>query len=446
MSYASESSRATGPNITLDANNQPEEAAWFDPAGERLTEMTAAPASGSLARPAARCHAIDWLRLIAILAVFLFHVAHIFDLAASANDLTHDPAPSVRNSESSVVLSGYAFFVYQWMMQLLFLLAGMTACYSLRSRGGSQYLRERVQRLLVPFLFGSLILIPWNGYVSALNHATFRGSFWNYFPTHFERTWEVLKTPQFHHSPIALYQASWHLWFLGFLLIFSFLALPLFLRGKTEERGPALTYLADLCERPWGLSVLGVPIMLIKLSLNAAFPLYLDWSDTLVFFVLFLYGWLFMTDIRFTQAIARQATGWLAAGCICFAGLLGTFDLGLLTQWLSRPEYTWGYSLYQILASVHTWAWVMAIMGFGLRSLNFRNAALDYANEAALPFYILHQPVILTVAFAVVQYRIGIGWKALIISVTALVITILLYEYAVRHTTVWRILFGMKPR
>jgi glucan biosynthesis protein C len=408
--------------------------------------MTAAPASGEMARRAARCYAIDWLRLIAILAVFLFHVAHIFDLAASANDLTHDPAPSVRNSEASVVLSGYAFFVYQWMMQLLFVLAGMTAWYSLRSRRGSRYLRERLERLLVPLLFGSLTLIPWNGYVSALNHATFRGSFWSYFPIHFERTWEALKIPQFHHSLIALYQTSWHLWFLGFLLIFSLLALPLFPRTETEQGSPTLIHLADLCEKPWGLSVLGMPIMLIKLPLNAAFPLYLDWSDTLVFFVLFVYGRLFMTDVRFTRAIARQTTGWLVVGCICFACLFGTYALGFLTQWLSRPEYTWSYSLYQILASVHTWAWVMAIMGFGLRWLNFRNAALDYANEAALPFYILHQPIILTIAFVVVQYRIGIGWKALIIGVTAFVITILLYEYAVRRTTVLRILFGMKPR
>jgi peptidoglycan/LPS O-acetylase OafA/YrhL len=408
--------------------------------------MTGPTRSGEMARPAARSYAIDWLRLIAILAVFLFHVAHIFDLAASANDLTHDPAPSVRNSEASVVLSGYAFFVYQWMMQLLFVLAGMAAWYSLRSRRGSLYLRERLERLLVPFVFGSLALTPWNGYVSALNHATFRGSFWSYFPIHFERTLEALKIPQFHHSLIALYQTSWHLWFLGFLLIFSLLALPLFLRAGSEPRSSILIHLADLCEKPWGLSVLGIPILLIKLSLNAAFPLYLDWSDTLVFFVLFLYGWLFMTDVRFTRAIARQATGWFAAACICFAGLLGTFELGLLTQWLSRPEYTLGYSLYQTLASIHTWAWLMAITGFGLRWLNFRNSALEYANEAALPFYILHQPVILTVAFVVVQQPIGIGWKALIISVAALIITILAYEFVVKRTMVTRILFGMKSR
>ena len=406
--------------------------------------MTVPAASSLRASPAARFYAIDWLRIIAVLAVFLFHVAHIFDQAASANDLTHDPSPSVRNSESSVVLSGYVFFVYHWMMQTLFLLAGMTAWYSLRTRRGGQYLRERLERLLVPFLFGSLTLIPWNGYVSALNHATFRGSFRSYYPIHFERTWEALKLPQFHHSLIALYQTSWHLWFLGFLLIFSLLALPLFLRARVQGQNPTLMGIASLCEKPWGLTALGLPIVLIRLSLNAAFPSYLDWSDTAVFFALYVFGWLFMTDVRLTRALANQATGWLIVGCICFAGLLGTYWMGFLTQWLSHPEYSWDYSLYQILAGIDTWAWVMAIVGFGLRLLNFHNAALDYANEAALPFYILHQPVILTIAFVVVRLNIGIGWKALVIAVTAFIITILIYEFAARRTKVLRILLGMK--
>jgi glucans biosynthesis protein C len=404
------------------------------------------PVASREASPATRFYAIDWLRIVAILAVFLFHVAHLFDLAASANDLTHDPMPSVRNNGSSVVLSGYVFFAYHWMMPLLFLLAGMTAWYSLRSRRSGQYLRERLERLLVPFLFAFLTLIPWNGYVSALNHGTFRGSFLSYYPVHFERTWKVLKMPQFHHGLIALYQASWHLWFLGYLLTFSLLALPLFLRIRVYGQSPALMRLASLCEKPWGLTVLGLPIALIRLSLDAAFPSYLDWSDTVVFFALYVYGWLFMTDVRFTRAIANQAAGWLVAGCLCFAGLLGTYSLGFLTQWLSHPEYSWDYSLYQILEGILTWSWVMAIAGFGLRSLNFCNAALDYANEAALPFYIVHQPVILTIAFFVVQRQIGIGWKALVIALTAFTITTLIYEFIVRRTMVVRVLLGMKAR
>ncbi len=147
--------------------------------------MTASAASGLKAGPAARFYAIDWLRIVALLAVFLFHVAHLFDLAASANDLTNDPTPGVRNSESSVVLSGYVFFAYHWMMPLLFLLAGMTACGSLRSRrvgkwdAGTSGAATGSFFLRVPDSDS-----PGTSYVSVLNHGTFRGSFLSYHPIH----------------------------------------------------------------------------------------------------------------------------------------------------------------------------------------------------------------------------------------------------------------------
>lgn len=407
-------------------------------------DVSASPESRVESPPTRRLYAIDWLRLGVILAVFLFHVSHIFDLASGANDLTHDPSPSVRNPDSSIALSVYVFFVYHWMMEVLFVLAGMTAWYSLRSRTSGQYVRERSRRLLVPFVFGSLTLIPWNGYISALNHASFSGSYWNYFPIHFERMWWALNIPRFHHGLIALYQTSWHLWFLAFLMIFALLALPLQLRAEAQPHRRTLIYLAELAEKQWGLAVLGLPIIAIKLSLNAAFPDYLDWSDTLVFFVLFICGSLFMADVRFTRAIARQANAWLIVGCISFVSLLGAHVLGFLKQWMSHPQYNWSYSGYQLLVGIDTWAWVLAITGSGLRLLNFRSRFLEYANEAALPFYILHQPFVLTIAFVVVQYHMAIGWKALMISIAAFVTTILVYELVVRRSRVLRILFGMK--
>src|SRR5687768_8556270 len=110
-----------------------------------------------------RLHAIDWLRVLTVLAVFFYHVAHIFDF---------DPEGSVRTSETSLGASVYVFFVHQWSMPLLFLLAGVSSWFSLRSRQTGAYLRERVQRLLVPLLFGTVVLIPWNGYMSALNRGT----------------------------------------------------------------------------------------------------------------------------------------------------------------------------------------------------------------------------------------------------------------------------------
>jgi glucan biosynthesis protein C len=387
------------------------------------------PRAESAPQVGGRLHAIDWLRVLSALAVFFAHVAHIFDF---------DLEGSVKNRETSLGASVYMFFVFQWLMPLFFLLAGVSTWFSLRSRSAKTYLHERVQRLLIPLLFGTLVLIPWNGYMSALNRGIFDGSYWSYLPVHVERTSEALMRPEVHHGLVALYHTSWHLWFLGYLLIFSALAL------LWTRRAPEVSGLAALCEWRFGLLTLGLPIALVKLALAAGFPAYLDWSDTLVFLTAFSYGWLFMTDDRFFRAVERQALSWLAVGSVCFAMILGTYAIGYLPEWIAHPAYTADYLLYQLLAALNTWAWLLAITGCGLRWLNFGNPALQYAGEAALPFYILHQVVVLSVAAAVVEWPAGVATKVIAIGSMAFGVTMLIYELLVRRIRLLRMLFGLK--
>ena len=191
--------------------------------------------------------------------------------------------------------------------------------------------------------------------------------------------------------------------------------------------------------------MLGAPIVVLRMALTARFPAYLDWSDTLVWFTIFLYGWLFLADPRFLKAVRAQAGTWLVAGCAGFGLLLATYLRGYLIDWLDQPAYTWDYLLFQILCGIHTWAWLLGIVGMALRRLNFTGRSLDYAGEAVLPFYILHYAVILTIGFFVVRWQIAIFWKFLEIATASFVVTGAIYELAVRRTPLLRTLFGMKP-
>lgn len=388
-------------------------------------------------QPVARLYAIDWLRVCVMGVVYLFHVLRVFDV---------DPTSSLKNAQTSTLASVYTFFVNQWQMPAFFLLAGVSTWFSLHSRTAMQYLQERVSRLLVPLVFGSLILVPWYAYLSGLNHGTFQGSWLAYLPLHFPRTWQLIKaTPEYHHSLAVLFATSWHLWFLGHLFVYSVLALPLLGRAAAGPRTRLVQRLAGLSTRPWGLAVLGAPILALRMTLNARFPAYLDWSDTLVWFTMFFLGWLFVTDPRFLSAVRAQAGIWLVVGCVGFGLLLAAYARGYLVNWIDRPAYTWDYLLFQILSGIHTWAWSLGITGMALRRLNFASRWLDYAGEAVLPFYILHYAVILTIGVLVVRWQTGIFWKFLVIATTSFAITVTLYELTVRRSPLLRALFGMKP-
>ena len=91
------------------------------------------------------------------------------------------------------------------------------------------------------------------------------------------------------------------------------------------------------------------------------------------------------------------------------------------------------------------WICVLAFFGLGMQYLTMRTTRLDYANEAVLPFYILHQTVILAVGYFVLQWAIPdvLEWAAVVVISFAAILV--MYEFLVRRFNVMRVLFGMKP-
>lgn len=67
-----------------------------------------------------------------------------------------------------------------------------------------------------------------------------------------------------------------------------------------------------------------------------------------------------------------------------------------------------------------------------------------YANEALMPFYLIHEPVIVAVGFVVVGWRVPILAKYLLTVAATFAITFALFQ-VVRRVRVTRFLFGMKP-
>src|SRR4051812_17126475 len=128
--------------------------------------MAPLPSTARTGQPVARLYAIDWLRVCVMGVVYLFHVLRVFDT---------DPTSTIKNAQTSVLASVYTFFANQWQMAAFFLLAGASTGFSLRSRTARHFLEERVKRLLVPLMFGSVVLVPWYSYLSAVNRGTFQG-------------------------------------------------------------------------------------------------------------------------------------------------------------------------------------------------------------------------------------------------------------------------------
>ena len=61
-----------------------------------------------------------------------------------------------------------------------------------------------------------------------------------------------------------------------------------------------------------------------------------------------------------------------------------------------------------------------------------------------MPFFVLHQPVIIVIAFFVVQWDASIEVKLPIVVLSSFAVAIGLHEFVVRRIRVLRPVFGMK--
>jgi glucan biosynthesis protein C len=382
--------------------------------------MTSMDIQNSTGTRPKRTHYIDWLRVLAVLLLVPYHTARIFDI--------WEPfyAKSAQVSEPlTYVLLGA---VNPWHMPLFFLLAGAATWFALGFRSSGEYVKERFRRLIIPFLFGLLVIIPPQSYLGALTYGNFDGSFLEYYPQFFQIG---------PGGGLEGYMGGFtpgHLWFILMLFPLSLIALPLlaYLRGEAGQR--LVARLATFFTRPGVIFLLALPLIptLALPDIGGKNPFY--------YLTLFVYGYVLMADPRFEEVLDRHKTSALALGL----GILVP-SLVVLASGADVPE--WLETIIVVcIRSFVTWFLLTAILGFGRRVLDFSNRVLAYASKAAYPFYILHQTVVVVIGYTVVQWNISVVLKFLVISVAATVTAILVYEVLIKRIDVVRVLFGMKPR
>ena len=372
-----------------------------------------------------RRYDLDWLRVLAILAVFIYHCALIF---------APDPF-SIKNSTTYQFIDDLGEFAGLWGMPLILLISGASAFYALGKVRPGKYLKGIVARLLVPLVVGIFTHIAFQVYLENLHKGTFSGSFFDFYPRYFDGMYAFGGN------------FAWmglHLWYLEALFIFSLLCLPLFLWLKISTNGRrALQGLGDFLAKPGGAYLFALPaIVLINLLDPETWgtPVFGGWS-IFIYPCFFVSGFVIISHERLQASIKRWRWISLVAGILLWPTVVGLWTA------LGDPSFgTWGFALGTVLYCLSAWCWLLTIVGFGMKRLNFNTPLLKYANEAVLPFYILHQTVIVSLGYFVVQWAIPDWLKFLMILSISFVVSMGVYEFLVRRINLLRVLFGMKPQ
>ena len=378
-------------------------------------------------RAAVRLHYLDTLRVVAVLVVFLYH---------STMPFTMGQADIVNDERSLVATVLFVAFLAPWGMPFFFLLAGAGTWFALQRRTARQFAGERFRRLFIPFLVGCALFTPIMTYIEwqfRLGVGTYEGSYLPFLFVERFAGW----------NPTIFGWLGYHLWFLGYLFVDSLLLLPLYEWLKGEAGRRVVSWLARLCEHRGGILVFILPLLLFQLGLRPFFPDERNWADFFYYLVFFLAGYLFYADERFLRAVRRDRWLVLAVGIAALLGLMATVAMGEAETLFSTPSNP-GFYLFWACAVVDAWCWCVTMLYVGMRFLDFSNQWTRYGQEAILPFYVLHQPVIFAIAFYVVQWEAGVTVKMLAVILGSFVVTAALYELLVRRVAPLRALFGMK--
>ncbi|MFN8444983.1 MAG: hypothetical protein U0175_29625 [Caldilineaceae bacterium] len=100
--------------------------------------------------------------------------------------------------------------------------------------------------------------------------------------------------------------------------------------------------------------------------------------------------------------------------------------------------------LVWVLVAACGWCGTALILFVGTRFLDHDSKALCYGQETLLPFFVIHQPMVLAVAYFVVQWQVNLWSKFLIVTLASFVISIGLTEWLIKRVPILRLLFGMK--
>lgn len=370
-----------------------------------------------------RLYFIDYIRVFAFLLLILFHSALPF---VSYNW-------EVKNEQKSEILMSIVLWFHQWRLPLLFFISGVGIYFSLKTRNILKFILERFKRLFVPLVFAMLFTIPVQVYVEYLQKGRITGTYFEFYPS----VWNFVPYPDG--------SLTWsHMWFIVYLLTFIIVLIPFFSLFKIK----VLEKYKDRFSNVLSSKYLIFLIFLIQyynyylfyLKFPEQGSLVEDWfvfNSSITYLML---GYLLASSNQFWDNCERYRKIGLSFAVVTSMILFINY---YLPNALPKKEGM-DAQVYFLLDSLQIWSMILTIIGFTKKYLNTTSSILQYLNQAVFPFFIIHQTIIVAIGYWIVQLKVSILTKYLLLSICSSIVIYSLYEYVIRRTKLTRFLYGMK--
>lgn len=342
-----------------------------------------------------RRYDIDWLRVIAIGLLLIYHVAIGFQSWGRMIGFITSPQPWNGLWTPMAMLN-------VWRIPLLFFVSGMGVFLAMRQRTWKQLVTERTLRIWLPFVFGMFAIVP-------LHILVFR--------YYYKMELQYIIDPG-------------HLWFLANIFSYVLILSPVLFYFKNNEGGKVVQGIRKLFSTPLGLLVvIAAFVAEVVIVKPIPYELYaMTWHGFVLGLLAFFFGFCFvLSGDRFLQMLL--ALRWLFVSLAALLFALRIYYFGMQT-----PGY---------LVVVESQMWIYSVLAFGHKYLNRTGKVLQYLSPAAYPVYILHMFFLYLGSVMVFSLSIPVQLQFVLVLLFTLGGCLLSYE-VIRRIKWVRVLFGMK--
>src|SRR6202023_2764439 len=153
-----------------------------------------------------RRYDLDWVRIGAFLLLIFYHVGMYY--------VTWDW--HVKSPQASAAIEPLMMLTSPWRLSLLFLVSGVATGFLLARQGAGHFMGRRSTRLLIPLIFGMLVIVPPQSYLEVVEKLSYAGGFAVLYRLYitgvhgFCPGWECPIIPTWNH-----------LWFVAYLWVYT---------------------------------------------------------------------------------------------------------------------------------------------------------------------------------------------------------------------------------
>jgi hypothetical protein len=359
-----------------------------------------------------RKYFLDWLRVSAFGFLILFHCGMLY-VTWHYNIKSPRLVPAIEP-----LMNALGAF----RLALLFFISGVGSRFLIARLGAGRFALDRIRRLLPVILFGMFVVIPPQTYIELVAKGVWHADYLTFWFTQYLPAKQALVRPLHKTMP------TWdHLWFVVYLFIYTLVfALCFAMARRAKATGVHRLPVAVLVVAPafW----LAGANLVIRYRYPMTQALVGDWGAHLKWIGMFVLGAYCAGYDGFWDTLRRARLAFLAAA------------LPLLALQSAVNDPWWS-----IVNGFYAWPMICALAGYAAAYLNRPSGILSHLNEAVLPIYVLHQPILLFAAYYQFPQRLPLPVEASAIAATTAAGCFLIYESAIRPFGATRFLFGLKP-